>query len=83
MSSWFTSPISFVAGRRATGRGASVLGHPLRQDKSTGTIWPYAIDDVGDFEEPSPVPLPSIGRMLNEISGLLGTTAPKAVGHDA
>lgn len=63
----------FGEGSRAIGVRAVRTHSSLLQDKSTGTFQSHVVDGVGFFEEPSAGALPSLGRKLNESSGLLGT----------
>lgn len=68
MEGWQVGEGSHAIGVRAARTHSSLL-----QDKSTGTFRPHVVDGFGFFQEPSAALLPSLGRKLNENSGLLGT----------
>lgn len=66
-----------------SGKGQVRNNISLTQDKSTGTLGPYVLDDVGFLEEPSTWSRSSKFSFPNENKGLTGTLGQVACRHAA
>lgn len=70
-------------GKLGGGQGRFKRDISLTQDKSTGTLGPYVLDDVGILQEPSTSSRSSKRNFLHEYKGLIGTFRLFACRHAA